>query len=164
MICPACSKEIVADAFFCTWCDGFVASPGQGTKAGLFARWVALVIDPLLAVVLYFVGISLVGGLTGSQDMAVVVAVLLPFAYLLWFLSLLRKGLTPGKQLLRLQVVDQKTGRIPGFGKMFVREVVGRFVSAMVFGIGYLWAIFDKNGQAWHDKIAGTVVLKVARK
>ena len=57
-------------------------------------------------------------------------------------------------------MVRAQTGDIPGFGKMFVREVPGRFVSALVFGLGYFWAIIDRNGQAWHDRIAGTVVVR----
>lgn len=163
MNCPACAKEVTVDSFFCQWCDRFLVAPSQGGKAGLFARWLALVIDPVVAMALYFLGIVMVRSVTGSDDMGLVAAVLLPVAYCIWFLALLRRGLTPGKQLLHLQVVDQKTGRIPGFGTMFVREVVGRFISALVFGVGYLWAIFDRNGQAWHDKIAGTVVLRTAK-
>jgi len=121
---------------------------------------VALALDPLIAVILYALGVGLFGSL--SKDLGTVAAIALPIVYLVWFLSLLRKGLTPGKKLLGLQVVDYQTGRIPGFGKMFVREIVGRFISGLFFGLGYFWAIFDKNSQAWHDKIAGTVVLRLA--
>jgi hypothetical protein len=42
---------------------------------------------------------------------------------------------------------------------MLVGEVFGKFVSGLFMGIGYFWAIWDKDGQAWHDKIAGTVVV-----
>jgi uncharacterized RDD family membrane protein YckC len=31
-------------------------------------------------------------------------------------------------------------------------------------GLGYFWAIWDKDNQAWHDKIAGTVVVKEVKK
>lgn len=158
---PSCQKEITPDSFFCPWCSAFVPMPGKGDKANLFARWVALVIDPLIAVMLYGLAIAIFGSI--SEDLAGVVAILLPLAYVIWFLTLLRKGQTPGKRLLGLQVVHQQTGAIPGFGKMFVREIIGRFISGLFFGLGYLWAIFDKNAQAWHDKIAGTVVLKVTR-
>lgn len=160
MDCPSCQKEITPDSFFCTWCSKFVPSPGKGEKANLFVRWVALVLDPLIAVVLYFLAIGIFGSI--SENLGVVVAVILPLVYIIWFLSLLRKGRTPGKLLLGLQVVHHQTGEIPGFGKMFLREIVGRFISGLFFGVGYFWAIFDKNGQAWHDKIAGTVVLKVS--
>jgi uncharacterized RDD family membrane protein YckC len=31
-------------------------------------------------------------------------------------------------------------------------------VSALFFGLGYLWVLFDRRHQAWHDKIARTVM------
>ncbi len=160
MNCPRCSKEIVPDSVFCVWCSAFVPSPQDGEKANLFARWFALAVDPLVAVVLYFLGVGFAGAT--SLNLGIVAAMALPIVYAVWYLSLFRRGMTPGKKLLGLQVVNSQTGAIPGFGKMFLREIVGRFVSALFFGVGYFWAIFDKNAQAWHDKIAGTVVLKVA--
>jgi uncharacterized RDD family membrane protein YckC len=146
------------DSFFCTWCSVFVPSPSKGKKANFFARWVALAIDPLIAIVLYFVAIGIFGSL--SEDLGTVVAILFPLGYFIWFLFLLRKGLTPGKKLLGLKVINHQTGEIPGFGKMFLREIIGRFLSGLFLGLGYFWALFDKNAQAWHDKLAGTVVVK----
>ncbi|MDP1858699.1 MAG: RDD family protein [Gemmatimonadaceae bacterium] len=128
-------------------------------KAGLFARWVALVIDPLIALVLYFGALALLSSVSGG--VAGEAAFGLALLYIIWFLSLLRRGTTPGKRVMGLQVVRTQTGDIPGFGVMFVREVVGRFVSGVFLGLGYLWAVFDMNGQAWHDKIASTVVVRV---
>ena len=160
MNCGSCNKEILPDSVFCTWCGDFIPSSGQGKKANLFARWVALALDPMIAVMLWGLGVGIIGLI--SSTLGIVAAVILPFVYLVWFLTLLRQGLTPGKKLLGLQVVDYHTGSIPGFGKMFLREFVGRFISGLFSGLGYFWAIFDKNSQAWHDKIAGTVVLKRA--
>jgi len=160
MNCQSRKKEIVPDSVFCSWCSDFVPSSGQGRKTNLFRRWVAFALDPLIAVVLYLLGVGIVGSI--SKDWGTVAAISLPIVYLVWFLTLLRKGLTPGKKVMGLQVVDHQTGTIPGFGKMFVREIVGRFISGLFFGLGYFWAIFDKNSQAWHDKIAGTVVLRLA--
>ena len=161
MNCPSCEKEIMPDSYFCTWCDDYIPSPHKGKKAGVFARLVALVLDPLIAVVLYLIGVGLFGAI--SEDLAVMAMILLPLVYFVWFLVLLRKGLTPGKKLLGLRVVTQDRGEVPGFGRMFVREIVGRIASGLFFGLGYIWALFDKNGQAWHDKMARTVVLKAAR-
>jgi uncharacterized RDD family membrane protein YckC len=158
MNCQNCQKEVMPDSFFCTWCSDFIPATGLGKRANLFARWFAWAIDPLIAVALYALSLAVL--LTIWRPLAFVGALLLPGIYFAWFLVLLRQGLTPGKKLLSLQVVDAQTGRIPGFGKMFLREIVGRFVSGVAFGVGYLWAIFDKNAQAWHDKIAGTVVLQ----
>lgn len=159
MECPSCKKEITAESFFCTWCSAFVPFPSKGQKPNLFARWFALAIDPLIAIILYLIGIGVFGAI--SKSLGVLAAVVLPFVYMVWFFKLFKRGQTPGKKLLGLQVVNYQTGDIPGFGKMFLREIVGRFVSGLFLGLGYFWAIFDKNSQAWHDKIAGTVVLKI---
>ena len=158
MNCPSCSREVTPDTFFCTWCSSFIPDPRKGTKANLFTRLMALVIDPLIAILLWGLAVGLLGNV--SQDLGLLAAFLLPVIYLIWFLSLLAKGLTPGKKLLGLQVVDHQTGGYPGFGKMFLREFVGRILSGLFLGLGYFWALFDRNGQAWHDKLAGTVVVK----
>ena len=158
MTCPSCAKEIGLDAHFCTWCSVFVPNPKAGKKAPLFARWVALMIDLLIALLLWAVATVVLGAI--SRDLGLLTAFLFPVLYLIWFLSLLRQGVTPGKKLLGLQVVSAQTGATPGFGAMFLREIVGRFLSGLFLGIGYLWALFDKNGQAWHDLLAGTVVVK----
>jgi uncharacterized RDD family membrane protein YckC len=157
---PACGKDAALDAFFCQWCSVYLAVPAKGAKANLFARWLALALDPLIGWVSYLFAIAVFG--TVSSSLGWLMAFLFPVVYAIWFLSLLRQGMTPGKKLLGLQVVEQNTGNIPGFGKMFLREIVGRILSGLIFGLGYLWALIDKNGQAWHDKLAGTVVVKRA--
>jgi len=159
MVCPKCSKEITAESFFCVWCSTFTPAPEKGSKAGLFSRWIAWAIDPLIAIFLYFLGIGLLGSI--SKSLGLLAAFVLPIVYFVWFLKMFRTGQTPGKKLMGLQVVNNQTGQIPGFGKMFLREIVGRFLSGLFFGLGYFWAIFDKNAQSWHDKLAGTVVVKV---
>lgn len=158
MDCPSCDNEVVPDAFFCQWCDRFIPEPQRRKKANLFRRFMALLINLLIAVVLYVTAVGIFGGL--SEDLGIFIAILFPAGYVVWFMLLLRKGLTPGKKLLGLQVVNHQTGRLPGYGKMFLREIVGRFLNRMGFGLGYLWALFDKNAQAWHDRLAGTVVLR----
>jgi uncharacterized RDD family membrane protein YckC len=159
MDCPSCDKETAPDSFFCHWCSAFIPAPEKGVKAGLLRRYFALALDPVIAYGLYFIGIALFGGVTGGAG-AIAAALMLPFAYLIWWLSLFRKGQTPGKKLLNVQVVHSQSGIIPGFGKMFVREVIGKLISGLFLGLGYFWALFDKNNQAWHDKLAGTVVIK----
>jgi uncharacterized RDD family membrane protein YckC len=158
MNCPSCQKETAPDSFFCYWCDRFIPDPGRGKKAGVFRRFMALMIDPVAAVLAYVIPLAALSAI--SKDLALVAAILLPFVYLLWFLMLLREGQTPGKRVLGLRVVEQTTGRNPGFGRMFVRELPGRFLSGLIFGLGYLWALFDKNSQAWHDRLARTVVVE----
>lgn len=158
MNCPNCHREITPGVRFCTWCGAFVVAPEKGKKANLFRRWLALAIDPLIGLGLYLIAIMLFGAV--SETLGVIMAIVFPLGYLVWYVSLFRQGLTPGKKLLGLQVVKEGTGEIPGFGTMLLREVVGRFVSGLFLGIGYFWALFDRDAQAWHDKLAGTVVLR----
>ncbi len=167
MICQKCEKEIAPDSFFCQWCGSFLSDPGRGKKASLFRRWLALTIDPLLAVLMYFAAMLLstllgnaAAGESGAGSTGFLMVVLFPIIYFLWFLTLLPKGLTPGKKLLGLRVIDHQTGAVPGFGRMFIREIPGRILSGLFLSLGYFWALWDKNAQAWHDKLAGTVVVK----
>lgn len=34
-----------------------------------------------------------------------------------------------------------------------------KFISYYVFSLGFFWALFDRKGQGWHDKIARTYVV-----
>jgi uncharacterized RDD family membrane protein YckC len=71
------------------------------------------------------------------------------------------KGTTVGGIICQLRVV-----RIDGtplrFADALVRGLAGIF-SLVVFGLGELWILRDPERQAWHDKIAGTYVVKVPR-
>jgi RDD family. len=46
-----------------------------------------------------------------------------------------------------------------GYGKGFLRWV-GMIISGLVLLLGYIWILIDKKNQGWHDKIAGTYVIK----
>ena len=68
-------------------------------------------------------------------------------------------GQTPGKMIFGLKVV-QSTGEQMTFGLAFLRWV-GYVISAVVLYLGFVWIAIDANKQGWHDKIAGTVVIRV---
>jgi len=42
---------------------------------------------------------------------------------------------------------------------LFVRYI-GYFVSVIPFGLGFIWIAFDSKKQGFHDKLAGTVVVR----
>lgn len=69
-------------------------------------------------------------------------------------------GRTIGKWVAGISVVDED-GNKPGVAVAIPREVVGRFVATIAFGIGIIWVVFDKNHQGWHDKMAGTYVVVI---
>ena len=71
------------------------------------------------------------------------------------------KGTTVGGIVLNLKVVrldDQPVTITVGL----VRALAAAF-SAVVFFLGFLWIAWDKEKQSWHDKIAGTVVVRLPR-
>jgi uncharacterized RDD family membrane protein YckC len=74
-----------------------------------------------------------------------------------------RGGQTLGQQWLGIMVV-RPDGRPVGFGRALLRYYIGMgILDNIVFGVplGYLWAAFDARKQAWHDKIADTIVVRV---
>jgi uncharacterized RDD family membrane protein YckC len=162
MNCPDCNKEVVADKLFCTWCEAFIPKPDAGKEAGLFRRWFASAIDPILAFILYLIIAAITGGAGSAigESASAGAIVIVTAAYGIIYLWLLSKGLTPGKMLLGEQVVEKLQGGNPGFWRMILRELIGKFVSGLFFGLGFFWAIWDKDSQAWHDKIAGTIVVR----
>jgi uncharacterized RDD family membrane protein YckC len=75
------------------------------------------------------------------------------------------KGATVGKMVLGLKVVRESTGELPGAGAGFIRyiiPVVGSFLCYIGMALVYLSPFFDNSGklQGWHDRAAGTVVIK----
>ncbi len=69
-------------------------------------------------------------------------------------------GRTIGKWVAGISVVDEE-GNKPGVALAIPREMVGRFVAIITFGIGIIWVVFDKKHQGWHDKMAGTYVVVI---
>lgn len=70
-----------------------------------------------------------------------------------------RWGQTAGKKLLGLRVVRPDGGPVGG-GQAFFRETLGRLAAGFLLGLGYLCTAWDAGGQGWHDKLAGTVVVR----
>ena len=79
--------------------------------------------------------------------------------YYIYFIG--RFGQTLGKRWLGVKVVKVGTNEAPGYSKAFLREIVGKIASMLVLFLGFLWMLWDPQKQTWHDKIAGTIVVKV---
>lgn len=69
------------------------------------------------------------------------------------------RSATPGKTALTARIVDVATGGKPPFSKLVVRSV-GYLLSVLPLGLGFLWIAWDRRKQGWHDKLAGTVVIR----
>jgi uncharacterized RDD family membrane protein YckC len=66
---------------------------------------------------------------------------------------------TPGKMLIGARIVDAATGDKPTTAQLIGRYFA-YYVSIIPFGLGLLWVAFDPRKQGWHDKLAGTVVVR----
>jgi uncharacterized RDD family membrane protein YckC len=66
---------------------------------------------------------------------------------------------TPGKMALRLRVLDAHTGQAISTPKAIGRYL-GYYVSAFALMLGFIWIGIDKKKQGFHDKLAGTVVVR----
>ncbi|RYE06032.1 MAG: RDD family protein [Rickettsiaceae bacterium] len=62
---------------------------------------------------------------------------------------------TPGKIILRMKIADLNTSNKPS-----LRQLVKRYFSYLTVPIGIWLILFTEKGQALHDKIAATVVIK----
>jgi len=71
------------------------------------------------------------------------------------------KGTTVGGVVLGLKVV-----RLDGYPVTFLVPIVRALAAAfsiVVFFLGFLWIVWDREKQGWHDKIAGTVVIRLPK-
>ena len=119
-----------------------------------------LVTTPLLVAIYGWAGLDYGYAVCSTGFVDILVTWILPVVAVIWFW--VKKQATPGKLLLSLRVVDAKTGRSLTVGQSVARYL-GYIVSTIPFGLGLLWVGFDSKKQGWHDKIAGTVVVRNRR-
>jgi uncharacterized RDD family membrane protein YckC len=114
-------------------------------RAGFWVRMGALFLDVLL------VGFA-VSLLHPFGDFHIVVLAI--YGAVMWKL----RGTTVGGIVFDLHVV-RVDGRPVDWETAIVRAL-GCFLSLCVVFLGFIWIALDPNNQAWHDKIAGTVVVR----
>jgi len=97
----------------------------------------------------------LIGVITQMSDF--VLPALAIYGALLWKF----KGATIGGIIFGLKVV-RLDGRPVDWPTAIVRALAC-FISLIALGLGFIWIAFDPEKQGWHDKIAGTVVVKLPK-
>lgn len=143
------------------------STPSTFGSASFLSRMFALLIDVVL--------ITFVSGLlstpfmmlagsdnaaasaTGSM-MSNLLSMVIQFGYFVGMTTY--KGATLGKMALGLRVQNESTGQNLTVVEAILREVVGKFLSSIVLGLGYFWMLWDPKKQCWHDKLAKSVVVK----
>ena len=67
-------------------------------------------------------------------------------------------GQSAGMRILGIQIARVDGKRFTMKGAM-LRHLVGYPLSMLLFFLGFLWMLWDPRQQAWHDKLAGTIVV-----
>jgi len=118
-------------------------------RAGFWIRMIALFLDALL------VGVAT--HLLRGVDHAYLI-LLATYGAIMWKL----RGSTVGGIVFDLAVV-RLDDRAMNWETAIIRAL-SCFLSLAIAGLGFFWIAFDPGNQAWHDKIAGTVVVRVPKK
>jgi uncharacterized RDD family membrane protein YckC len=161
--CPSCNAAAVAGSRWCAICHGNMVNPSFGTLSSPGKRLGAYLLDLAVPTMGFFMILAVagVGAATGSDagfGLAALLGLALGVGYIVWALMLFARGTTPGKNLLGMYVMKED-GRRAGFLTMLLREWIGKFISGMVFALGFLWILFDRDNQGWHDKLMSTYVV-----
>jgi len=151
---------------------------------GFWARVLASIVDTVLVCILIWPILTMIygsgywsdyfapltGALGGSLDSIspspsrgladVIVSYVLPAVAIIAFW--IARQATPGKMLIGARIVDAETGA-PLTRRQAIVRYLGYYVSLFGLGIGFLWVGWDRRKQGWHDKLAGTVVIRDRR-
>ena len=125
-----------------------LSDPGIGEIATPQSRLIAFLLDALI----FSLGLGVV--------------------WIIWFITLADKGSTPGHHLMGQIVVDAKTGKLFGWKKMVVREVLIKGVVHWILGSFLFMAnyiidgtfILTSSKRTLHDLAVGSQVIQKSNK
>ncbi len=162
--CSNCGHENLSNARFCASCGAEIQQlPGRRRTVGIpqaqvsqdyMGFWIRLAAQ-ILDGIIVGVAFTIVGVL--GTFVPILSILILPLTIYVIYKHL--KCQTLGRRLVGIEVVDELGERI-SFWRGALREIIGKFVSGIVILLGYIWVAFDHRKQGWHDKIAGTYVVR----
>lgn len=128
-------------------------------QPSLARRLAAILYDALLLTALFMLAgypyVTLVGGapLNGSARLGLQLYLLsIAFVFFGWFW--VHGGQTLGMRAWRLRLVSAAGGPVNW------KQAAIRFAAALLswgcLGLGFFWALFDREKRAWHDHLSGT--------
>ena len=136
------------------------AAGGAAQYGGFWIRSLALSVDStilFLASIVIAVGFSMLGA-----ELAMIGGLIAVLIQLLYFplMHASARQATIGKQMLGLKVAHAQTGDRISIPRALARDVLGKIISSVVMGLGYLIAAFTPRKQGLHDYVASTVVVR----
>lgn len=125
---------------------------------GFWIRALATTIDSIwLYGIIYGVLIFVIKDYGNFSPTQIFFEYAIPFLVVMAFWKF--KSSTPGKMIFGMRIVDSRTLGPVSSGRLVLRYLA-YIISMIPIGLGFLWAAFDTKKQCWHDKIAGTVVIR----
>lgn len=128
--------------------------------AGFWVRFLAFLIDGILLAIVTapFAPQVTTSGTTleinaGANAIGTIVGLIYFAGMWSW------RGQTIGMMPFNMKVVGVADGKNIDIFRGLLRYV-GFIIAAIPLFIGLIWAAFDSRKQGWHDKIAGTVVIR----
>jgi uncharacterized RDD family membrane protein YckC len=137
--------------------------------AGLFRRLFAIFYDCFLLIAILFIISAIATAFNHGKaiepgdklyPLFVVVIFSLSYLYFAWFW--IHGGQSLGMKTWRIKIQSSNNRNI-GWNTATIRFVSAIF-SWGFFGLGYLWAFFDKDNRCWHDIISKTVLIDLREK
>lgn len=143
----------------------------QERDATFIQRAVAILIDGILisifsqivTLILSFATATIAGSATEvGAFLQIAVAIISSFficPYVYYVIPIEKSGQTLGKQVMKIKIVTTVAGETLNVKKIIYREFIGKLVSSLIFGLGYIVVLFGKK--SWHDNMANTRVVSL---
>ncbi len=119
---------------------------------GFWRRSFADCIDGIFLTIIF----SLVKETPGDQIAILILDAVIFLAYEIGFK--VYKGATPGYRILHMKIVAVNGAEVTV--KQVLIRILSSIFSGIALGLGFIWIAIDANKQAWHDKAAGTYVIR----
>ncbi len=138
--------------------------PDQARPASLFRRLAALLYDSLLLLAVWFVATALLLPLNGGEAVEhnpFLTTYLLFISYGFYSYFWTHGGQTLGMRAWKLQLRNRRPGPVT-LWQTLLRFMVA-IPSALLFGLGYLWMLVDRDRLTWHDRYSETWIVQLDR-
>jgi|SRR5687767_3724586 uncharacterized RDD family membrane protein YckC len=139
---------------------GSYTSGPSGPRAGFWIRFGAYLLDILIYGIPAVIIVVVAAVINDALGVLAYVAVIIGSVVYVVYFDGGPQGATPGKRICGIKIIDMQGGGPIGYGRAFIRWLM-KIVSGAVFYLGYLWMLWDKEKQCWHDKVANDVVVPV---
>lgn len=182
--CPQCSQQFILEEqaeepkTFAAQSTEAIVAPKIHTNApatavvdpepaGFWLRVLAATIDSLVCNTVIFVMSLSLGYLFKTshysfnemaQLIVMAMGIIVTLFYYIFFTGY--GGQTPGKMALQIKVIHNNGTQV-SYGQAIMRETIGKMISYLLLGIGYLMVAFRRDKRAMHDLLASTRVIKL---